>query len=286
MTPVTLIIIDGLRPDAIRQARCPSLEWLMRNGSFTLKAHSVMPTFTLPCHTSIFYSLPAEQHGVLTNYWTPAESLRVGLFDIIDTAGLKAAMFYNWEPLRDLSRPGCLAFSYFCDNADDPDGDQVLADEAAQYLSDERPAFAFVYLGTLDNVGHSRGWLSAEYLRQLERVDLAVGTVLAAVGSSGAVIVHSDHGGHDHEHGTDALEDLTIPWLAAGPGIRRKYDITQSVSLLDTAPTIARLLNLTLPSTWQGHCIEEILVAPSKRPHLTISQPAFALMVNRYWGEY
>ena len=60
MIPVTLIIIDGLRPDAIRQARCPSLDWLRFNGSTSFKAHSVMPCYTLPCHTSIFYStLPA-----------------------------------------------------------------------------------------------------------------------------------------------------------------------------------------------------------------------------------
>jgi predicted AlkP superfamily pyrophosphatase or phosphodiesterase len=286
MIPVTLIIIDGLRPDAIRQARCPSLEWLMRNGSFTLKAQSVMPSFTLPCHASAFYSLLPAQHGVLTNQWTPFNLLGHGLFDVVDAAGLKAAAFYNWEPLRDLSRPGCLAFSYFRNNADDPDGDQVLANEAAQYLDHEKPAFTFVYLGTLDNVGHSRGWLSAEYLRQLERADQAVGTVLAAVGSSGAVIVHSDHGGHDREHGTDTPEDMTIPWLAAGPGIRRKYGITRSVSLLDTAPTIARLLDLPMQTTWQGHCLDEMLIAYSEHPHLTISQPAFALMVNRYWGEY
>jgi predicted AlkP superfamily pyrophosphatase or phosphodiesterase len=286
MIPVTLIIIDGLRPDAIRQARCPSLDWLMRNGAFTLKAHSVMPTFTLPCHTSIFYSLPAEQHGVLTNDWAPAAGLHAGLFEVIDRAGLKAAMFYNWEPLRDLSRPGCLAFSYFRDNADDPDGDHVLADEAARYIAGEHPAFTFVYLGTLDNVGHARSWLSAEYLRQLERVDRAVGAVLSAIGSSGAVILHSDHGGHDHEHGSAAPEDMLIPWLAAGPGIRRQHHIARPVSLLDTAPTIMRLLDLALPASWQGQVVDEIMVAPSNRSPLTISQPAFALMVNRYWGEY
>jgi predicted AlkP superfamily pyrophosphatase or phosphodiesterase len=286
MIPVTLVIIDGLRPDAIRQARCPGLEWLMRNGSFTVKAQSVMPSFTLPCHTSIFYSLRPEQHEVLTNRWTPAAGLCEGLFEVIDAAGLKAAAFYNWEPLRDLSRPGCLAFSYFRDNADDPAGDQVLAEAAAHYIDHEKPAFAFVYLGTLDNVGHSRGWLSPEYLGQLERVDRAVGTVLSAIGSSGAIIVHSDHGGHDREHGTDAPEDMTIPWLAAGPGIQRRYGITRSVTLLDTAPTIARWLDLSIPTAWQGHGLDELLVARSKRPELAISQPAFSLMVNRYWGEY
>jgi arylsulfatase A-like enzyme len=79
---------------------------------------------------------------------------------------------------------------------------------------------------------------------------------------------------------------MTIPWLAAGPGIRRKHTIARSVSLLDTAPTIARLLNVPQPRKWQGHCIDEILLARSQQPQVIIPQPAFALMADRYWGEY
>ena len=135
-------------------------------------------------------------------------------------------------------------------------------------------------------MGHSRGWLSDEYLRQLERVDHALGTVLNAIGSNGVVIVHSDHGGHDHEHGADIPEDMTIPWLAAGPGIRRKHSIEQPITLLDTAPTIARLLNVPQPHEWQGRCVDEIMIARSQQPQLTLPQPAFALMADRYWGEY
>lgn len=286
MIPVTLIIIDGLRPDAIRQVRCPSLDWLRFNGSASFKARSVLPCYTLPCHTSIFYSTLPAQHGVLTNQWPLQVVPGRSLFDVIDAAGMKAAAFYNWESLRDLSRPGCLALSYFRDNADHPAGDQVIADAAAQALIHEPPAFTFVYLGTLDNVGHARGWLSDEYLRQLERVDHAVGTVLSACGSTGTVIVHSDHGGHDHEHGADLPEDMTIPWLAGGPGIRRKYLIERPLSLLDTAPTIARLLHIPQPAEWQGRAVDEIFIGRGQQLHVVVPQPAFALMADRYEGEY
>jgi arylsulfatase A-like enzyme len=51
---------------------------------------------------------------------------------------------------------------------------------------------------------------------------------------------------------------MTIPWLAAGPGIRRGYTIDTPVSLLDTAPTIARLLGLAPDREWEGRCVEEI----------------------------
>jgi hypothetical protein len=72
-------------------------------------------------------------------------------------------------------------------------------------------------------------------------------------------IVHSDHGGHDRNHGTDLEEDMTIPWMAVGPAIKKGHTIQSQVSLLDTAPTIAKLLELKPHRDWEGKCVEEIL---------------------------
>ena len=41
-------------------------------------------------------------------------------------------------------------------------------------------------------------------------------------------------------------------------GICHNYIITAPVSLLDTAPTIARLLDVPLPANWEGRHVEEI----------------------------
>ena len=260
MTPLIFFVIDGARPDAFLIARCPNIQALIARGSSTLHARTVMPCLTLPCHTSLFYSVPPLRHGILSNEWVPFAHQLPGLFDQLHAAKLKAAFLYNWEPLRDLSQPGTLAFSYFRDNATTPDGDQVIADEAARFLASERPDFAFVYLGTVDMAGHAFGWMSDEYLRQLERVDTALGTVLAAVNGTHTIVLQSDHGGHDRQHGLNIWEDMTIPWIAAGPQIRRTHTIAGAVSLLDTAPTIARLWNLPTPARWQGQCLNEIFV--------------------------
>jgi arylsulfatase A-like enzyme len=75
-----------------------------------------------------------------------------------------------------------------------------------------------------------------------------------------SIIVHADHGGHERTHGTDSPDDMTIPWIAAGPTIRRGHTINAPVSLLDTAPTIARLLGLRQPAEWEGRPVEEIFV--------------------------
>ncbi|HTP07772.1 MAG TPA: alkaline phosphatase family protein [Anaerolineae bacterium] len=260
MSAVVLVVIDGARPDALLQAHCPNVDRLRANGASSLQAMSVMPCLTLPCHTSIFYDVSPFRHGIFSNEWVPFAHHWPGLLEQVRAAKLKAAFFYNWEPLRDLSRPGDLACSFFRDNAQTPYGDQIVADEAARFIANEQPDFAFVYFGTVDTAGHTFGWMSDEYLRQLERVDTALGTVLGALNGQHTVIVQSDHGGHDRHHGQNIAEDLTIPWIAAGPQIRRGHAIERDVSLLDTAPTIARLLKLSAPARWEGLCLDEIFI--------------------------
>lgn len=261
MALVVFVMIDGTRPDALAAVECPNLAALQARGAFTLKAASVMPSITLPCHMSIFHSVPPERHGVTTNDWRPMARPLPGLVDQAHAAGKHCAFFHNWEPLRNLNLPGSLAFSYFRDNVySDPEGDQVIAAEAARYLATDQPDFAFVYFGTVDTVGHRHGWMSKEYLAQLARVDRALGILLAALPADSTILLQSDHGGHERTHGTDSVEDMTIPWMVAGPGIKPGYELKSPVSLLDTGPTLARLLNIAPHPDWEGRCIEEIFI--------------------------
>ena len=261
MPGVVFVMIDGLRPDALAAARCPNLESVRARGASTLRARSVMPSVTLPCHMSIFHSVPPTRHGVTTNEFTPMARPIPGLIERLKAHDRRAAFFYNWEPLRNLSLPGSLFSSFFRDVHPDDlvDSDQLIADTAARTIAVDKLDFAFVYFGVVDLAGHFYGWMSDDYLKQAERADAALGTVLAALPADAAVIVHSDHGGHDRNHGTELPEDMTIPWMAAEPGIRAGYDIAGPVSLLDTAPTVARLLGLPPHPEWEGRVIEEML---------------------------
>jgi predicted AlkP superfamily pyrophosphatase or phosphodiesterase len=262
-----LILIDGVRPDALSAVECPHINALRARGAWTLKATSLMPSITLPCITSIVHSLPPERHGVLTNDWVEMADPVPGLIDLAHEAGLFTASFYNWEPLRDLSRPKSLSLSTFRANSHDADGDQVLADEAARLIAPiakEEDGFSFVYFGTADAAGHSYGWMSDAYLTQVARVDGALGTLLSALPADTTVLVQADHGGHGFVHGTEAAEDMLIPWIIAGPGIRRGYEIQSPVSLLDTAQTLARALGIAPHPAWEGRLVDEILTRNSQ----------------------
>jgi predicted AlkP superfamily pyrophosphatase or phosphodiesterase len=207
---------------------------------------------------SIFHSVPPTRHGVITNDWMPMARPLPGLVDHAHAAGLQCASIYNWEQLRNLSMPGNLAFTYCRNNSEDLSSDKAIAEAATRYLAGEQSGFIFVYFGTVDTAGHRYGWMSDEYLAQVAVADKALGMLLEALPPDATILLQSDHGGHDRTHGTEAPEDMTIPWMVAGPAIRRNYEIEGAVSLLDTAPTLSRLLGITPHRDWEGRCVEEI----------------------------
>jgi len=106
-----LILVDGMRPDAIENM--PAVQELMKKSTYTLDARTVMPSVTLPCHVSLFHSVDPERHGTTTNVYAPQVRPIKGLCEVLSDHGKKNAFFYDWEQLRDLTRPGSLTFSYF-----------------------------------------------------------------------------------------------------------------------------------------------------------------------------
>jgi predicted AlkP superfamily pyrophosphatase or phosphodiesterase len=254
---VVLIMTDGLRPDAISPTLTPTLSAFMARGAYTLTGRSVMPSITLPCHTSIFHSVPPSQHGIQENFWKPLDTPAEGLVERLRTHGKRTGFIHNWEPLRDLNRPGALYYSFFIDTGYDLNGDSIIAETAVRHITRRDFDFTFVYFASIDVAGHLSGWMSDGYLKQAQTVDALVGQVLDATPDDTTVIIQSDHGGHDTTHGEDIPEDMTIPWMIAGPGVRPHHALQQPVSLLDTAPTIAHRLGVTAPRAWEGRVVEE-----------------------------
>jgi arylsulfatase A-like enzyme len=54
---------------------------------------------------------------------------------------------------------------------------------------------------------------------------------------------------------------MTIPWIAAGPGIKSGYIIKQPVSIIDTAATALRALGVTdYYVEWSSKTVTEIFL--------------------------
>jgi predicted AlkP superfamily pyrophosphatase or phosphodiesterase len=251
---VVLVLVDGMRPDGLELANTPAMEKIMRHGTYTLHARTTFPSVTLPCHASLFLSVPPERHGILTNTWVSQVRPVPNLFDVLNHAGKIAASFYNWEELRDLSSPGSLAVSLMLRNLESPidQADWELTQVALQWLTNHDFHFAFIYLGKTDIVGHEDGWMSAPYLSALNEADKCIASVIEALPDDTHYIVMADHGGHGRTHGTQLEEDMYIPVLTLGPDIKMGEKLEDCVSIIDIAPSILQILGVPAPKEWVG----------------------------------
>jgi len=252
---VILISIDGVRPDGALQCGNPFVAELMQKASYTLNARTIFPSVTLPCHMSMFHSVPAERHGITTNLYLPPVRPVNGIFEQVKQAGGTCAMFYGWEPMRDISRPGSLIYADYQEVNSADNVDSILTDKALAGIAALHPDFVFLYLPETDDLGgHAKGWMSNTYLQCVSNAFAQVQRVIEAAGDEYTIIITTDHGGHDRIHGTDLPEDMIIPMFFYGKEFQPGKELTE-VSILDLAPTIAAILGIQPAREWEGKAL-------------------------------
>lgn len=252
MKKVLLILIDGLRPDAIEKASHSFLNNFMHKCTYSKQAGSVFPSVTLPCHMSVFHSVTPERHGVMENtYMRPVHKLD-GIFEVLARNGKKCQFFYTWEELRDLGRPGSLARQEFCSwSRYGKDADCRMCSRTIEAINNDQPDFVFYYTGHTDEMGHKYGWMSPEYMEAVDLASENVQNLIESLPEEYDVIITADHGGHDRVHGTRQKEDMVIPMMFYGKEWEQNREMND-ISLLDIAPTVADLLNCPIPDEWEG----------------------------------
>jgi len=258
--PIILFLIDGLRPDALKASHTPVIDGIRQFGASSFNTKTVMPSLTLPCHTSLFTSTVPETHGVTTNDWmsTPPSCdslIQNGLINTIKKEGGKTAAFYNWDPLGDLTRAGAFDREISFKDNESMQGDQVVTEAAVNWFKKNTFTFAFIYLGYVDMAGHADGWMSDTYLKAIANVDQCIERVLQVVPKNTSIMITSDHGGHGKHHGTNCDEDMTTPFIIKGSGVPGNHTIKRDMSIIDIAPTILRRLDIEIPQNWEGNAI-------------------------------
>lgn len=250
---ILILSIDGLRPDALQQAQAPHMLGLTQRGAFTFAAQTVHPSATLPAHASMLSGQLPEVHGILWNDTEPARGaiLVPTLFSLAHERGLRTVMVVGKEKFEHLSAPGTIDQYVFITNGDQFVADQAVAEVAAGF------DVMFVNFPNTDYFGHLNGWMSDTQISQLGRTDDAVGRLLAVLPPETVVMLTADHGGHGVVHGSRLPEDMTIPWIISGPGVRSGHAIAGPVSIMDTAATAAYLLGLELPTEAAGRPVLE-----------------------------
>jgi len=249
---VILISIDGMRPDGLLACKNPYVDELRKIAYYSLNARTVFPSVTLPCHMSLFHSVPPERHGITTNTYVPMVHPINGLFEQLKEAGAVNAFFYGWEVLREVARPKSLKYSEYINAYMEESCDTVLTGRAIERIKKSKPDFVFLYMVETDEKGgHDSGWMTDEYLRRISLAIDNVKRVVEACGDEYTIIITADHGGHDRGHGSDMKEDMTIPNFYIGKQFEagKQFD---GGSILNIIPTIAKIMDVEPAPEWEG----------------------------------
>ena len=278
---VILVSVDGLRPDAIAASGARNLERMMREGAYSLDARTILPSRTLPSHTSMLTGVQPEVHGITWNDEQVEAQGRVRVatvFDMADSAHLHTAAFFGKAKFRHLIHADAP------DDVEAPRGTEVvlaprMTQDVIHYLRFRQPDLLFVHIADPDIAGHSVGWMTTPYRWAVRRADAAIEQIRRAAvrrfGRDFVLIVTADHGGHGRDHGSDAPEDVRIPWIAWGAAVQ-PGELPSGIRTMDTAATVLWLLGVPVPERWEGRPVTAAFHAGSPA-----AQPAPAAESSR-----
>jgi predicted AlkP superfamily pyrophosphatase or phosphodiesterase len=272
---VFVISIDGGHPDMLLQSKMPVLHKLAGEGAHTWWARTINPPLTLPAHTSMLTGVGPEKHQVNWNDWRPTNGVvRVPtVFAAARNAGFSTAMIVAKEKFRHLVQPNTVDFfNYDAANSTiilkSDSGDSVkrkegtvrasvVASHAAACILKQKPNLCFIHFTEADTFGHEFGWGSPEQLKALADVDAGLKVIVDAIRKAGIarksiILISADHGGQGRGHSKGTPDDIRIPWIAWGKGVKRQFEITKAVYTCDTAATALWLLGLAPVAAIEG----------------------------------
>ena len=267
---IIMIGLDGISVDGYQTAKHPNLDKLMADGVLSLTTRNVMPSVTLPNWTTHLTGSGPEQHGVLSNGWLkdkyklPAidadeNGYYPSIFKVLkdEIPSVKTAFYYNWGNLINPFNQ-----KYF---------DEVSFEENDEYLQNYKkalgfiiknqadPMLVFLYSVHTDHAGHNHGWMSPEYIKSIEEVDVHIGDFIQKLKDENLYddthfMFFTDHGGLPKSgHGGLSPQELEVPWAITGPGINKGQIMKEPNNSVNTAKTISYLFGCKeVPLSWTG----------------------------------
>lgn len=270
---VIIISLDQGAPFNILKADMPALKAMADEGAHTWKAYTIVPSLTLPSHTSMLTGVGIQKHQIDWNDMDPEKGfVQVPtIFSLAKEKGLSTAMIVSKTKFRTLALPGSVDAFILPEKPET----KSIKEAAVELLKKSKPNLCFIHFGDPDVTGHTYGVNSPEKMKSLAACDAAIREIrnaleAAGIAGSSVVIITADHGGHDRPqeeteqriqkglppqpgtHGSSKTEDVEIPWIAWGTGVKPHYTITAPVVTYDTAATALWLLNVPIPEDLWG----------------------------------
>jgi hypothetical protein len=281
--------VDGYLQKCKNKARKFIFDEFESKGSYTYKARTAIQTMSGPGWSNILCGLDSEMSGIVNNDWEAPWVYKQG--NDITTLNnnevlpcimqqikkfnpkLKTAYITDWEwfnNFSELSIPGSIDYDIYC-NTDTLEDykrcDSENLSKAKEIIMKKDFDYMFYYIGQVDEQGHSTGFCGDEYIKTLTVMNNIVESIFNTLKDAGiweetVILWNTDHGANydTHGHGYQNDDNLLVPWLIMGPGIKKGHEIEMNVKNLDSPATICKILGVPQNDLWKSRVVDEVFI--------------------------
>lgn len=270
---VIVVVLDGLRPDAIPRFGLHHTAALARRGASTMLGRTVEPSVTAAAMASLLTGATPERHGLQDTRFriTRPRGVLHPLPRVLAEKSLPTSAFLARMPMlmtgiaqRISTHLGFSQARFSGLGASD------ILTAATATLREQRRGMILLHWPDGDAAGHAHGWMSEGYADAARGMDRELGRLVAMLDledPATLLIALADHGGGgtrvDHHDSAHPL-DRTIPIMLAGGAVRRG-DLGAGSSLLDVPATVCWALGIAQPESYAGrplmHAIPGVIEA-------------------------
>jgi len=266
---VIIVVLDGLRPDAIDAFELSNIRAMASSGASTMSARTVSPSCTWPAMTSLLSGLPPETHGILRDspHVPRPKTALEPLPALVSRAGYHSAVFMRALPAlyRGTARLIARGLGFAEARFAGATAEEVTMAASKNLRSQER-GLIVMHWADADTAGESCGWMTQEYGDACRRLDSAVGLLMKLTSCSSdprtLVVALADHGGGGvtvNDHSEEHPLNWTIPLILSGGAVRQTT--LEEAHLLDVPATAAWALGVTRPAAYAGRVLIEAIAS-------------------------
>ncbi|MFW5714370.1 MAG: alkaline phosphatase family protein [Brevefilum sp.] len=208
-----MILLDGLQFEKLMQLiETEKLSFFQQHQDEIQKGLTVYPSISTSASAALLTSAPPQVNGVFGYGYRSTET--VTLFDLATQAGLVVKAVEGDSLAFNLRNAETMLSG---DRDGDGFSDDNVLENSLDVIRSGMPELMYIHFHNIDDLGHSFGPNSAEYVEAIIRVDGYLAEIYETLPNNTLIAIFADHGMHVTEeggnHGTLVADDMIIPIL-------------------------------------------------------------------------
>ena len=258
----------------IKKYKTPAMDEFLSGGAVSFSSQACMPSNSGNNWCAILHSI--NTYSVEEKYRVSNDSARSRYFptdgkykSLLKAAqqqmpARRTAAYAVWGPILDGILECDVAAEKVCTEAVEGDKDEALTDRIIAYIKSgkaKNTSVLFAVFNGADLVGHSSGWYSKKFYKELTAQDKNFERIMNALGEEklledSLIIVNSDHGGWWRGHG-GAQREATTTFIGVSGRTVSRGRLMKGGESRDIPVIAAEALGLEKDPGWQGRVFDE-----------------------------